>query len=678
MKYFLSLLTFFISLNTASFSQNTIFGQTYNDQLPGNFKLSIEEEREKIYNKIPQHIREGVFDRKIYQFADESAAYAVNIMANGNVYSNWDELQEYIDAIFQKVLPKELKDEKMEVYIHKHGRFKTFTTANGKLYISVGLLGEVFDEATIAGFMAHELAHYHLGHSLKKFLKRESGGLSGGLFAEGNWRKLEHSIQNEIQADSLALEWLVQSGYHSNGLVEAFNVSDRMFRWQNLQLNGGEISPINHLPYVERWEKIVDFQKKQKAEGKYFLISKNRFVKVINEAKTEILKTLIRHHDYDYCIEQAFKYHIFDLNTPNYVYYLMEAIRKKCYLNPSAWDDDFIASAYYKVAEDDKTIENVKEEKTEENQHLFKSVPVNILRLKPSEVPNIETKFYWEDVKFTTNKEAFEFFYDISQIQGCDEAILSYALGNSYNKPIRDKHLNLYLTKENIRYRGYSEALLKGKSMSVLETHKLTVHVGFRMKVRQKKSDVNLRNIAPNGTNQVVELLENILDDDVERTLTFLATIKENSMNEYQQFMELFYFSYLPHWNTNFHKELHIFSPDYWELMKKYEVNEIEFITCSYHLYTADKKTLETYKELISKDYKTILAENNANKSFSIGQSIVRCKKDVKMSIRFIGGSETLIYREAGDIQIKNWLKYYAKQRDELLIPIDAQYINRK
>lgn len=677
MKSLLTTLLLFV-LYLPSFSQSSIFGQTYSEQLPENFQLSIDEERQKIYDKIPQSIREGVFERKIYQFADESAAYAVNIMGSGNVYSNWDDLQEYIDAIFQKVLPEELKDENLEVFIHKYGRFKTFTTANGKLYISIGLLGEVFDEATIAGFMAHELAHYHLEHSMKKFLKRESGGLSGGLFAEGKWRKLEHSIQNEIQADSLALAWLVQSGYHSDGLAEAFNVTDRMFQWQSLRLNGGEISPINHLPYVERWEKIADFQKRQKTEGEYFLVSKNRFVKVIHEAKTEILKSLMRRHDYDYCIEQAFKYHIFDVNTPSYVYYLMEAIRKKCYLNPAAWDEDFISSAYYEVAEGEKEIADLNETKTEQNQHLFKSIPVSILRLKPSEVPKIKAKFYWHDVKFITNNEAFDFLYEISQMQKCDEAILSYALGNSYDIAVRDEYLNLYLSKENIRYKEYAEHLLAGTVFDALEKHKLTTHVDFNIQVRQKKSDVNVRNSAAKGENQIVELFENILDDDISRTLTFLSTIKENSMIEYQKFMELFYFSYLPHWDSGFHKELHIFSPDYWELMKKYKVNEIEFIGCAFHAYSRDKKTLETYKALINKDYKTILEENNNNKTFSTSQSIVRCKEDVKMSIRFTGGTETLIYKEAGDVQIKNWLKFYAKQRDKFLIQIDAMYKNRR
>ena len=43
MRYFLSfLLMFFLFLNTSSFAQIDIFGETYSDELPDEFKLSIE------------------------------------------------------------------------------------------------------------------------------------------------------------------------------------------------------------------------------------------------------------------------------------------------------------------------------------------------------------------------------------------------------------------------------------------------------------------------------------------------------------------------------------------------------------------------------------------------------------------------------------------------------------
>ena len=47
------------------------------------------------------------------------------------------------------------------------------------------------------------------------------------------------------------------------------------------------------------------------------------------------------------------------------------------------------------------------------------------------------------------------------------------------------------------------------------------------------------------------------------------------------------------------------------------------------------------------------------------------------MSILFTGVEEELIYKEAADIQIKNWLKYYAKQRDKRMHRLDAEYIHR-
>ena len=121
-------------------------------------------------------------------------------------------------------------------------------------------------------------------------------------------------------------------------------------------------------------------------------------------------------------------------DNETYIYYLMESIRKICYLSNKTWDQNFITNRYY----DTIRVEGVKR-KHKVKRGLFESVDFNLLPISQEEAKYIKAKFYWQGPqKFRTYNEAFEFFNKVGKAINCKECLLTNALSiiSSKNKKL--------------------------------------------------------------------------------------------------------------------------------------------------------------------------------------------------------------------------------------------------
>src|SRR5262249_54222430 len=116
----------------------------------------------------------------------------------------------------------------------------------GFLVFTTGLLNEP-DEATVAGVVAHELAHLDLGH-LYNYARRDK--LAAATYtnagADGGPRQLDQFMtrqmalfgllmnpyrpEHESEADCCSVTWLYQEGYDPVALVEFFERLHRRLR----------------------------------------------------------------------------------------------------------------------------------------------------------------------------------------------------------------------------------------------------------------------------------------------------------------------------------------------------------------------------------------------------------------------------------------------------------------
>ena len=316
--YKLAILLVFLIPYFATSQVDIKFGRTNSDTLPERFQINTPELREHIYSGIPEDLRNNSFPRSTFRFADQASIQLSYLFSSGRVYNDWPSLEEYLNDILKKVMPEELaKDSLIHVYLLKNGRFNAFMTPAGMIFMNIGVFDDVKDEATLAGILTHELAHYYLKHSIAEYVKQERGDFKPGFLLSNKGAHSRFSVQNELDADSLAMVWLHDSGYHLDGLIQSFSIMERLEEnWLSRQKDTWEVEETTHPLSEKRLEKLEAYKETLSDQaGSHFQINKQQFFKFRESIKPEILKTLLHNFAYFTCIEKAFKFHLFDPNN---------------------------------------------------------------------------------------------------------------------------------------------------------------------------------------------------------------------------------------------------------------------------------------------------------------------------------------------------------------------------
>ncbi|MGK0365747.1 MAG: hypothetical protein ACI85O_002815 [Saprospiraceae bacterium] len=333
------------------------------------------------------------------------------------------------------------------------------------------------------------------------------------------------------------------------------------------------------------------------------MVDTDKFKVFKKESQAEILKYLLHGFDYDLCIEKAFKYHLYEPKNSTYIYYIVESIRRKGYLDFDSWKENFISHQYYEV------VENEKEEKTKikMTKHLFEEFSNTIFCLTEEQEANIKARFYWgSKPKFITNEEAFHYFTRIGTMLKNPEMSLSRALVYAFDKEEMDTLLQQYLAYDKVPYREFAENLLNRTIYSKLEDYgKMTVMTNFFATVRQGKEEIFIREQGSNNGTQVKELFYEAMKNVPNRELVFLSDFKNYRLNDYLMLEELEYFSQITFTNRG-DTELHFIDPRYWNFMNKVKTREIEFLTGYYYEVAKNVRTLESYVELMNTDYEKL------------------------------------------------------------------------
>lgn len=532
MKIYTLLLLFAIPSLVKAQTINNL-GRAHSNSLPKEYLLNLPELRSHIFKSIPPNYQIPKYARVNYMFSDQAAYSITDMISSGYVYSDWKELEDYVNLILEKVKPKELENHStVKAYIVKDGNFNASMTSSGHMFINIGVFAFINDEATLAGILAHEMAHYYKSHSYIEFMEvyYNYSHTNGSLGHQR--RRNDFSVKQELEADSLAMVWIKNSEYHISGILKAFQIMQRMEKQRvRLTKDFWTIKPTTHPLSSERLEKMQNYFKNAEENPNFFLINKEAFNRLKEECKVEILKCFLFNFNYDSCIETAFKFHLVDPNNPTYLYFLMESIRRKCYLNPNLWNENFITARYY-------------EEKGSEDQHtkvlmkndFFHQMDFGILALSSQDISQFQATFYWDGKpqKFRTNDEAFEFFYKLGKVLNCKECILSNALSQLKNKPLRDELLNEYLKNNEILFKAFAEKLLVDSIESSFQKKKLLVFNHFEVVINQGKESIPVRNMQESSNLELIALFDSAVakSKESERIPLFLPSLKENRLNE--------------------------------------------------------------------------------------------------------------------------------------------------
>lgn len=239
--------------------------------IPNEFRVSSTEKYESNIKDIDK--ADSKRTRKDKQdFFLESNFELDELLHSGLVLFN-DPVTVYLNEVAQKLAVNNPKLQSVRVYALRISAVNAFATDRGNVFVSIGLLAQLKDEAQLAFILSHELTHMEEGHNIQLFLKgkdisrnkEKSSVLRERTYDKSVLEKHSYSKELETEADDKGFQRLVQQTQYSTQTLN--NVFD--------------ILKFSYLPFDN-----VPFEKSF-FEGGDYILPKEYFLDTVKQIKGE-------------------------------------------------------------------------------------------------------------------------------------------------------------------------------------------------------------------------------------------------------------------------------------------------------------------------------------------------------------------------------------------------------
>ena len=167
--------------------------------------------------------RENMDDELKNEFL-EYIHYGIDELLYSGLIVYGDPATKYVERVASKLLENHPKLKKqLQFYTIKSNVTNALSTDQGVVFVTLGLLSQLENEAQLGYVLAHEIAHFQEGHVEKSYAEKVASA------AEVNYddriEKLSnHSKEQELSADKLGIKLYNEAGYKRSELVSAFDV----------------------------------------------------------------------------------------------------------------------------------------------------------------------------------------------------------------------------------------------------------------------------------------------------------------------------------------------------------------------------------------------------------------------------------------------------------------------
>ena len=157
--------------------------------------------------------------------------YKIDFLLRSGKVLFGDEVTNYVNQVGKYVLKDypELK-KKIRFYVVKSPEVNAFATYQGIIFVNLGLLAQVENEAELAYVLSHEIIHYKNKHVINDYLNTRDIIKGRGKYSKIDLTEKEHayftySKANESEADSLGLlDFYMKTDYDINEVLNIFDV----------------------------------------------------------------------------------------------------------------------------------------------------------------------------------------------------------------------------------------------------------------------------------------------------------------------------------------------------------------------------------------------------------------------------------------------------------------------
>jgi len=273
-----------------------------------------------------------------------------------------DPVSIYVNKVAEKVLESspELKG-KLRFYCLKSNITNAFTTNQGMIFITLGLISQLENEAQLAYIIAHEITHYKRKHVINSYVESDRVYAKKGRYKYNNYddniiRLSNYSKSLELECDSVGFYMLEQAGYSIKSALSVFDVlqfshlpyeeiafNTSMFETENFKIPKkyilDTITPIvfeddtddsksSHPNISKRRSKVKRFMSKaKKSNTNEYLVSKKEFATVRKLCRYEAIRLNLKNREY---VKAFYNSNVLLSENPNSVF-LEKSIGKSLY-----------------------------------------------------------------------------------------------------------------------------------------------------------------------------------------------------------------------------------------------------------------------------------------------------------------------------------------------------------
>jgi predicted Zn-dependent protease len=147
--------------------------------------------------------------------------YGIDEILQSGLVIYGDEISEYVQKIANKLLERDSDlRKKLRFYTVKSNESNAFSTDQGIIFVTTGLVSQVSSEAQLAYILAHEISHYIEKHVVEGFEYRtRNKGINKQIAQLSIYSK-----EKEFEADSLGVKIFYKAGYSRSFVNSTFDV----------------------------------------------------------------------------------------------------------------------------------------------------------------------------------------------------------------------------------------------------------------------------------------------------------------------------------------------------------------------------------------------------------------------------------------------------------------------
>ncbi len=151
----------------------------------------------------------------------EGSNYEIDDILHSGLVIYGDEISSYVSEIANKLLQNEgdLRA-KLRFYTIKSNAANAFSTDQGIVFITTGLIAQLTSEAQLAYVLAHEIAHYTEKHVVETFDWETQKGQHNDRIE----RLSQYSKDKEFEADKIGIRMYNTAGYSVDEIFTTFDV----------------------------------------------------------------------------------------------------------------------------------------------------------------------------------------------------------------------------------------------------------------------------------------------------------------------------------------------------------------------------------------------------------------------------------------------------------------------